>query len=386
VKRIESIDIVRGLVMVIMALDHTRDFNHISSLTQNPLDLATTTPLLFLTRWITHLCAPVFVFLAGSSAYLSARTRNNMTESRKFLLKRGLVLILLELTVINFALWFDIHFRILLFEVIAAIGFGFILISLVMKLPGWALLTIGLTLICCHDLFAMIHFSNGSIVKVVLSPLFGFSLFQVTPKFIFSIAYPPLDWFGIMVTGFAFGRIFEMHDPGRKKALLLSGVVALLAFLLLRSINIYGDPSTWAAQKNFTYTLLSFINVSKYPPSLLFTLMTLGVMFLLLFISEGGKGAISRILIVYGKVPLFFFVIHLYLIHGIMVIIMFLQGYGLKEMSFEPFRYGRAPGSGVSLAVVYLLWIGVVVLLYPICRWYGKYKSARRDNILMRYL
>jgi uncharacterized membrane protein len=385
-KRIESIDIVRGLVMVIMALDHTRDYNHISSLVQNPLDLATTTPVLFLTRWITHFCAPIFVFLAGSSAYLSVRSRNNIKESRIFLLKRGLILILLEFTVVNFALWFDIHFRILLFEVIAAIGFGFILLALLIKTPVWALYTIGLTLIFTHDLFPMIHFSGGSLIKAVLSPFLGFSYYQVTPDFIFSVAYPPLDWFGIMVTGFAFGRIFDMSPEKRKKVLFMSGIAALLLFILLRSVNVYGDSSPWSIQKNFIFTLLSYINVSKYPPSLLFTLVTLGIMFLILLTSEGGKGKIAAVLTVYGKVPFFYFIIHLYVIHLIMVVIMFLQGYGFKEMSFKPFQFGRAPGSGISLLMVYIIWICVAVLLYPLCKWYGKFKLARRDSLLVRFL
>jgi uncharacterized membrane protein len=385
-KRIESIDIVRGLVMVIMALDHTRDFTHISSLTQNPLDLATTTPVLFLTRWVTHLCAPVFVFLAGSSAWLSARGRNNLAESRRFLLKRGLWLIILEFTLVNFALWFDVRFRIILFQVIGALGFGFILLSLMMKLPGWILAATGLVLIFCHDLLVLIHFPDGSVVRAIISPLFNYSFYQVTPKFIFAVAYPPLSWFGIMLTGYAFGRIFEKPEPGRRKALLAAGTLALLLFLAIRSINIYGDPSRWAPQKNFAYSLLSFINVSKYPPSLLFTLLTLGIMFLLLYASEGRKRLVSGILAVYGKVPLFYFVVHLYLVHGIMVIIMFLQGFSLNQMSFEPFKFGRAQGSGISLVAVYAVWIAVVALLYPLCRWYGRFKSERRDNLLLRYL
>ena len=196
--------------MVIMALDHTRDFMHISSLTQNPLDLATTTPVLFLTRWITHFCAPVFVFLAGTSAWLSMKNRNNAGESRKFFLIRGMWLILLEFTLINFALWFDIHFRILLFQVIAAIGAGFILLSILMKLPGWALASTGLVLIFGHDLLAFIHFSDGSIVRAILSPLFSFTPYQITPHFTFMVAYPPLDWFGIMILGYACGKVFEL--------------------------------------------------------------------------------------------------------------------------------------------------------------------------------
>jgi uncharacterized membrane protein len=385
-KRIGSIDIVRGLVMILMALDHTRDFMHISSLTQNPLDLATTTPELFLTRWITHFCAPIFVFLAGTSAFLSMRARNNPEESRRFLLTRGLWLILLEFTLVNFALWFDIRFRILLFEVIAALGFGFILLSLLMKVPAWLLAVTGLILISGHDLFANIHFNDSSVLKAILSPLLSFTSYQVSPHFTFVIAYPPLDWFGIMVTGFAAGRLFELAEPERKKIFLSIGAGMLALFIFLRLVNSYGEPYHWSSGKSFIFTILSFLNVSKYPPSLLFTLMTLGVMFLALYESEGSKGRIAAIFKVYGKVPLFYFIIHLYIIHGIMILIMFLQGFTFSEMSFEPFRYGRAAGSGISLGLVYLVWLGVVAILFPVCSWYGNYKSAHKNNTLLRYL
>lgn len=372
--------------MVLMALDHTRDFMHISSLTRNPLDLATTTPELFLTRWITHICAPIFVFLAGTSAFLSIRARNNPRESRRFLLTRGLWLILLEFTLVNFALWFDVRFRILLFQVIAALGFGFILLSLLMKAPGWILAVTGLMLISGHDLLAYIPFSDSSVLKAILSPLFNFTSYPISPHFTFMIAYPPLDWFGIMVTGFAAGRLFELPEPERKRLFLSIGTGVLVIFIILRLVNSYGEPSHWSNQKSFIFTFLSFINVSKYPPSLMFTLMTLGIMFLALWMAEGAKNRIKGIFKVYGKVPLFYFIIHLYVIHGIMVLIMFLQGFNFSEMSFEPFRYGRAAGSGISLGLVYLVWLGIVTFLYPLCRWYGNYKSAHNDNIFLRYL
>ena len=386
-KRIESIDFVRGVVMIIMALDHTRDFMHIDSLSQNPLDLATTTPLLFFTRWITHFCAPVFVFLSGTSAFLSFKNRANIVKSRHFLVSRGIWLIILEFTVINFAIWFDLHFRVLIFEVIAAIGFGFIFLSFLLKMPAIVIGAIGLVIIFGHNLLSGIQFEDNSIIKLILSPLLNFNLFSVTPQFSFIISYPLIPWFGIMLTGFAAGRFFELPAEQRKKTFLGAGISALLAFVILRYLNLYGDQSLWSVQKDSLFTFLSFINVSKYPPSLLFSLMTLGVMFLVFFISDGLKNRFMKIVSVYGRVPFFYFVIHLYLVHSLMIAIMFLQGFHWNDLSFDMFQYGRAgSGSGIRLTAVYLVWLAVVVFLFPLCKWFGNYKFTNKEKWWLRYL
>jgi uncharacterized membrane protein len=385
-KRIDTIDFVRGLVMIIMALDHTRDFMHVESLAGNPLDLETTTPVLFFSRWITHFCAPIFVFLSGTSAYISIR-RNNIRQSRNFLLTRGVWLILLEFTVINFAVWFDIHFRILLFQVIAAIGFGFIIIALIMKLPVRILAVIALVIIFGHDLLSRAMARGDFLLKPVLSPMVNFTTYQVTPDFIFVIGYPLLPWFGIMLAGFAAGRLFERQADERKRLFLRIGLATLLLFAVIRFTNYYGDPSLWSVQKNHLYTLLSFINTSKYPPSLLFTLMTLGIMFLLLSFTEGARNKVTGILSVFGKVPFFYYLVHLYLIHSLTLVIMFLQGFHLSDLSFAPFRFGRPQTeSGIELWLVVLVWLGVVALLYPFCKWYGNYKFTHREKGWLRYL
>jgi len=386
-QRIKSIDFIRGLVMIIMALDHTRDFMHIDSLTQDPLNLASTTPLLFFTRWITHFCAPVFVFLAGTSAFISMKKRNNLEYTRRFLITRGIWLIIIEFTIINFAIWFDLHFRILLFEVIAAIGFGFIILSLLLKLPSWVIGIIGLVIIFGHNLLSGMQFENHPFIKQVLFPLINFNLYQIFPRFTFVISYPFIPWFGIMLTGFATGRLFELSSERRKKIFLSIGFSAIIIFVLLRFVNYYGDQSLWSLQKNGLFTFLSFINVSKYPPSLLFSLMTLGVMFLMFYISDGMNNRFIRNASVYGRVPLFYFIIHLYLIHSLMIVIMFLQGFHWPDLSFGPFQYGRAgAGSGIGLGTVYFIWLSVVILLYPLCKWYGNYKAAHRESKLLRYL
>ncbi len=386
-KRINSIDFTRGLVMIIMALDHTRDFMHVSSLTQSPTDLATTSPALFFTRWITHFCAPVFVFLAGSSAFLSFKRQQDVKKTRRFLLSRGLWLIFIEFTVVNFALWFDFRFRNMIFEVIGAIGVGFVVLSFLLKLPAKTIGIAGLLIIALHDLFAFIPFTKGSALNIVLSPLFTLIPFQVNTRTVLLVAYPVIPWLGIMLAGFACGGLFELSESKRKNIFLKSGIVLLILFILIRYSNFYGDPVKWSVQKNAVYGILSFLNITKYPPSLLFTLLTLGGMFLVLAISENIKGRFGRMVSIYGKVPFFYFLIHLYLLHLILMAVLFLQGFQWKDLLFGNFRFGRpeAP-SGVRLWLIYLIWAAVVTLLYPLCKWYGRYKSAHRGKQWLRYL
>jgi len=393
-KRIYSIDFCRGLVMIIMALDHTRDFLHVSSLTQRPTDLATTTPVLFFTRWITHLCAPTFVLLSGVSAWLSSKSRPNARENRLFLLKRGIWLIILEFTVVNFGLWMDIHFRSLILEVIAAIGFGFIILSLLHKVPPRILGVVGLIIIFGHEFLSSFILPAGSamppnhsVSQTIEIFLLDFGIFQFSPHLLFLVGYPLLPWLGIMLIGFACGRLFEDPVEVRKKKFLRIGIAALVLFVLLRWINVYGDPARWSVQKNAVFTFLSFINVSKYPPSLLFTLVTLGISFLVLSFSEGKNNKFIEVVSVYGKTPLFYFLIHLYVIHFIMFIMVFLQSFRPQDLDFGPLKNGRpAQGSGIGLPYVYLVWLFVVMLMYPLCLKYGRYKATHRNNKWLRYM
>ena len=385
--RIKSIDITRGLVMVIMALDHVRDFMHTTSMTQSPTNLQTTTTLLFMTRWVTHLCAPTFVFLSGVSAFISFKRNNNLSESRSFLLKRGIWLVILEFTVINLALWYDIHFRLLLMEVISAIGLSFIVLAFLLKLPSRIIGIIGLVLIFGHDLLQITPMPTNPVVIFITSVLFRPSLTQVSPGLAFFSAYPLLPWLGIMLAGFACGEFFDLPEEKRSKIFLKLGIAALSLFIAIRFINIYGDPLKWSHQKSALFTFLSFINTTKYPLSLLFTLLFLGIMFLILFISEKVKNRFTEILTVYGKVPLFYFIIHLFIIHSLMFLMLRLQGFGSKDLLFGAFNNGRPKaGGGVDLPVIYLIWISVVVLLYPVCKWYGSYKSVHKEKKLLRYL
>lgn len=405
-KRVSSIDIARGLVMIIMALDHTRDLLHVDALTQNPTNLATTTPLLFFTRWITHLCAPSFVFLSGTSAWLSiARQREGGRDGsaggsggsaggngsvgaiRSFLLTRGLWLILLEFTLVNFALWWDIHFRILMFQVIAAIGFGFIALAFLYRLsPGW-IAGIGLLIIFGHDALPPSLLPANPTGRLIVSTFFAPGLFPVTPNFSILISYPIIPWLGILLTGFAAGRLFERPAAERKKLLMRMGIGSLLLFIVLRFVNVYGDPAPWSVQRNAIFTLLSFLNVTKYPPSLQYTLVMLGLIFLFMVLVEGRDNAFLRVLSVYGKVPLFYYLIHWYVLHSILFAMVYLQGFHTNELLFGPFQLGRpAKGSGLPLWGVYGVWLGVVSALYPLCRWYAAYKASHKKKVWLRYL
>lgn len=386
-KRINSIDITRGLVMVIMALDHVRDFMHTTAMTQSPTDLQTTTTLLFMTRWVTHLCAPTFVFLSGVSAYISFKRNNNFHDSRNFLLKRGIWLLILEFTFINFALWFDIHFRFMIMEVISAIGLSFIVLSFLLKLPSRTIGIIGLILIFGHDLLQLVPAPSNPVALFISSVLFRPSLLQISQGFSAFTAYPLIPWLGIMLAGFAVGEFFELPAEKRTKIFLRLGIAIISLFAILRFINVYGDPLKWSSQKSALFTFLSFINTTKYPVSLLFTLLFLGITFLVLYLSEKNENRFTGILSVYGKVPLFYFTIHLFLIHSLMFAMLFIQGFTGNDLVFGAFNNGRPKaGGGVDLAAIYVIWVSVVAILYPLCKWYGKYKSERRENKFLRYL
>lgn len=385
-KRLQSIDIVRGIIMIVMALDHTRDILHLTSVTDQPTNLQTTTPALFFTRWITHFCAPTFVFLSGVSAYLSFKRKEDVQSTRRFLLTRGIWLIILEFTVVNFGVWFDPHFNVFIFDVIATIGVGFILLSLFLKTSIKTILLTGLAIIFLHNLSVFIPTAQTSLPEKILMMLVAPGAIPFDKQGLFIMGYPPIPWLGIMLTGFAAGRLFEFPVQRRKSLFAKIGLAALMLFLVVRGLNVYGDSFPWRLQKNGLFTFLSFFNVTKYPPSLVFCLLTLGVMFLLLTWVEGIQNKLTEIATVYGKVPLFYFLVHWYIIHPLMFLIVFLQGYKTSDLVFGV-NLGRPKGtSGVSLGYIYLIWLLIVILLYPICRWYGNYKERHREKKWLRYL
>ncbi len=379
-KRLQSIDITRGVVMMIMALDHVRDLIHVDALAESPTNLQTTTPLLFFTRWVTYICAPTFVFLAGTSAYLSFHRSGDPAATRNFLFKRGLYLVLLEFVVVNFALYFDPGYHILLFEVIATIGVGFIMLALLLALPAGTLLVMGMLIIFGHNLLALLPPRAPSVGNTILNALFGPGAIPFSGR-VFIMAYPPIPWLGIMLTGFAAGKLFVLPPAERKRMFARIGLGALALFIALRLLNVYGDPQPWATGKDAVYSFLSFMNVTKYPPSLLFCLVTLGLMAILLAITEDSNSRLGKIAAVYGKVPLFYFVLHFFLIHGILLLVLLLQGVSPDQFDFASGNFGRPKGveSGLKLPFIYLIWIGVVAVLYFPCRWFGRYKSTHQQ-------
>lgn len=385
-KRIASIDIIRGIVMVIMALDHVRDLMHVDALTQSPTDLTTTTPILFLTRLITYLCAPVFVFLAGSSAYLSFQKNKDVASSRLYMIKRGIWLIFLDLVIMNFILYFDVQFHTILFSVVASIGFGFILLGMLLHLPSMVLGIIGLIIIVVHGVYGIYNNELSETVKSLLNPFFTLSVVPFSSGKLFIVAYPPIPWLGIMLIGFSFGKMFLRNHPKRNRQFALIGITAIVIFIFIRLLNVYGDQQPWSAQKDTITTFLSFINISKYPPSLTFTLVTIGLMFLLFGIANRLNPQIQKKLSVYGKVPLFYYIIHFLLIHLITLLVLRLQGIEFADMDFATSTFGRPRDkvTGVDLSMIYIIWAFVVALLYFPCNWFWQYKQTH-NNFLTKY-
>ena len=385
-KRITSIDCVRGLVMMIMALDHVRDFIHANPLAQNPTNMATTTPALFMTRWVTHLCAPTFVFLSGTSAFLSIQNTSNFKESRNFLFKRGLWLVIVNFTINNFAIYLDIHFGVLFSQVIAVIGFGFIGLGLLLKLSPRTLGILGLIIIFGHDLLGGITLPNP-VFNLIWQLFMGIGLFPLSANTSILMTYPIIPWLGIMLVGFSFGSFYNLPSEKRKTLFLKLGFGALALFVVLRTFNIYGDVSHWSFQKNGIYSFMSFMNTSKYPPSLLFTLMILGISIILLSLLDTVQNKATDMISVYGKVPLFYWLLHWFVIHFIATGVFLAQGFHWSDLQFTGFGFGRPKeGGGLDLFGVYIVWICVVLFLYPISLWYGNYKAKHREKEWLRYL
>ncbi len=379
--RIGSIDILRGIVMVLMALDHTRDYFQIDPFgINNPTELSTTTPILFFTRWITHFCAPVFVFLTGISAHLVGQKKKNKSQLFVFLVTRGIWLIFLELTVVGFGWNFDIHFRTNFLQVIWAIGWGMIVLGVVQFFSKQVVFVIGFSLVFLHNTLDTLTISGGigEIIWLILHQ--GPDQFTIG-NHVFWVNYPVLPWVGLMLMGYCCGTFYqEQHSQHKRKTYwLLFGTVSIVLFIVLRGINHYGDPSNWSEQESIILTIISFLNTTKYPPSLLYILMTMGPSFILLFLLEGKNYKMLKPFNDFGRVPLFYYIIHLYLIHALAILAVLLQGYSWEQIDFVRYFGGLPPGYGFELFVVYIVWILVNLLLYPFCSMYNQYKSKNRS-------
>lgn len=393
-RRIDSIDLLRGIVMVIMMLDHTRDFVHNAALQFDPTDLSRTNIALFLTRWITHFCAPVFVFLAGTGAYLQLARGKSKADLSRFLVTRGLWLILLELTIVKLGVFFNPDIRFLGFlQVIWVIGVSMIVLAVLIYLPKSVIAALGLLMIALHNLFDSIRVEGwqgpgtpipafSSKIWIVLhQPFSGFPVLGDNSPVI-AVIYPLIPWIGVMAVGYAFGALYQLDVQRRRRLLLIIGGAATLLFIVIRAVNIYGDPSQWSPQKNSVYTLLSFVNTTKYPPSLLFLLMTLGpsILALALFESTSSGGAIRTFFVTFGRVPLFFYILQWYTAHVISIVLHLAFGKPVSWLWQSPINFGQPqPGIGFNLGVVYLAWITGVLILYPLCKWFAGVKQRRRD-------
>ena len=374
--RIESIDVVRGFIMILMALDHTRDFFGNSGL--NPTDPATTTIPLFFTRWITHFCAPVFFLLTGTGAYLSLRKKSK-TELSQFLFTRGLWLIFLELVVVRCLGWqFNFDYHVLILNVLWALGWAMIFLSILVYLPAWAVASFGLALITTHNLFDSVDSSNW-LWTILHSPNFLFN----RPGHVVLVAYALVPWIGVTAVGYALGQIYRWPSARRKSFLLPLGLGLSAGFVILRAINIYGDPQRWSTQRSAAFTVLSFLNTTKYPPSLLYLLMTLGPALLFLWAVDAETPRWLRPALTVGKVPMFYYLLHIPLIHLLAIAVCYAR-YGHVYWMFESrtlgqFPFTPPPGWGYPLPIVYLMWAIVVVTLYPLCRWFAALKERRSD-------
>ena len=377
--RVESIDILRGVVMILMALDHTRDFFGVVSI--SPTDVARASAPLFFTRWITHLCAPVFFLLTGAGASL-ARGRRTSGALARLLLTRGLWLIFLELTVVRcLAFQFNFDYRVTMLIVLWALGWAMIALAPLVYLPAGVVGALGAVMIAAHNLLDGIPRSANPVVGALQAILHGPGMVLATDRHVVFAAYPLIPWIGVTAVGFGLGALYR--NPHRRAWLVRAGLACCAAFLVLRWVNGYGDPSAWSPQRSPLFTVLSFLNATKYPPSLLFLLMTLGPAALLLAAFDRTIPRLLRPALVYGQVPLFYFVLHLFLIHVLAIVVSYAR-YGdvhwmFESPSLDRYPFTQPPGWGFSLPLVYAAWVVVVAMLYVPCRWFAAVKLRRRE-------
>lgn len=392
-QRVDAIDFLRGLVMVIMLLDHTREYVHADAPRFSPTDLSKTNALLFFTRWITYLCAPTFVLLSGMSVHLQLLRGKSRAELSKFLLTRGLWLIVLEFTVVRFSMLFNLDYSFLGYaEVIWIFGVSMIVLAGLIHLPLRVIACLGIAMIALHNLLD----------RIIVPPAVAFAL-QPPPNalqklwlilhqpgdvpvfgngtFLF-VAYPLIPWLGLMAAGYALGVVYSWERTRRRRFLFRLGLALTCLFVLIRATNLYGEPQIWERQSSAVFTVLSFLNTTKYPPSLLFLLMTLGPALLILaWTDDVGKDNFPhRIFVTFGRVPLFYFLLQMFVAHGFGVLLGWLAGKSIAHlfMNFPASSTNVPPDAGFPLWVVYAAWLGGLVLLYPLCLWYGKLKQRRR--------
>jgi uncharacterized membrane protein len=404
--RLDSVDLLRGVVMVLMTLDHVRDF--FTNFTYDPVDLAHTTPGYFLTRWVTHYCAPTFVFLAGTGAFLAGSRGKSKGQLAWFLFSRGLWLAFLELTWVRVAWSFNFRFYEEGVGVLWAIGWSMVALSGLVFLPVSAVTVIGVVMIISHNLFdkvlgadmgawgwlwQILHTGEPLAWKDIAPAQSGVwaGLMQVLQSlnlplqdFRFGPGYPLVPWIGVMAAGYGLGALLLLERATRRRELFGLGISLTAAFVVLRYFNLYGDRLPWSVQdRGPLFTVFSFLHCHKYPPSLMYLLMTLGPAITALAVFDRPPGPVSRFFLVFGRVPLFFYLLHLPLIHALTL------GWAYHAHGGQVpgwlYDFPNPQGDGVDLPVVYLIWVGVVLLLWPVCHWYAGVKR-RHPNGLLSYL
>ena len=389
-QRVDSIDLLRGLVMVIMMLDHVRDYFHYATYQFDPTDLTKTSVALFFTRWITHFCAPVFFFLAGTGAYLRRSRGATTSEISWFLASRGLWLIVLDLTLFTYLISGDVPTDgVLVGQTIWALGWSMVALAALVHLPLGGIAAIGGVMVLIHNAFDGLKLppcapgtpqcGGGDLLAHVLhvsGPL------QLWPNgAMFLALYPLIPWVGVMALGYVFGRLYTLDSIARRRILLRLGTGVTAVFVVLRATNLYGDPNPWSVQPRPGFTVLSFLNLTKYPPSLLYLCMTIGPAILLLaFMEREHRSSLGRAIVTYGRVPMFFYVLQWIWAHGLAFPAFALAGKPTGPLFIfhnnPPDVLARA---GFSLGVVYVVWAVGVIALYPLCRWYAGVKRRRSD-------
>jgi uncharacterized membrane protein len=382
--RVQSIDLVRGVVMVIMALDHTRHFFYHNA--ASPLDLEATSYLVFFTRWITHFCAPAFILLSGTAACLYGK-KHSMKGLSAFLVTRGLWLMFLEVTVIALCWNFSPLFQKIGLKVIWAIGLCLVFMSVIVYLPGKIILIIGIAIIGGHNLLDRYNDVYPTVPGFLWAVAHVHHSFKMLGGRTIAVVYPFFPWLGVMMVGYCIGYLYDSSVIALKRRLILwiTGIICCILFVFLRTQNIYGDSHDLTVQASPFNSFLDFINTNKYPPSFLFLLMTLGPVLMGLSIAEKVKDGIGDVITVFGKVPMFFYIGHLFLIHALLLVSFFVTGHSWNELDFLKSR--EIPSTfGFNIAWVYGVWIAVVMCFYPLCRWYVEYKQKKKNTWWISYL
>jgi uncharacterized membrane protein len=423
--RIDSIDVLRGVVMALMALDHCRDFFHMYAFNYSPEDLRFTTPIVFYTRWITHFCAPVFIFLTGISALLyQQKNKASNKQMAKYLLVRGLILILLEITIVRFAWRFYIDYSSIGGLVIWAIGWSMIALAGLIFFSRKLILWISLIIIFGHNFLDSVNFNGSKFGELVWAFLHKSTFVNLSDDFGVNILYPVLPMIGLIGLGYYVGKWFtiEYDKEIRTGYLFYAGLGMVFLFFTLRILQVvteqysyvfyldlndispehiqrneliasskammvflmenYGDPSTWKMQDSFAYNVMAFLNVTKYPMSLFYILITLGPAFILLSFLEGKNNFFTRILKVFGSVPLFYYILHLFLIHALAIILAVLTHLDKMDKIISGDWHALSVDYGFRMPIVYLIWFVVLAILYPACRAFGRFKAKKKYKIL----